>query len=210
MAESLFKEAERLGHLAELLAGLRKVTVVARGPKPTAVLKQNQVPISVSVREPYTTAEILAAIDGLDLADQAVALINYGERNAPLSDALQTRGAQLEEVCLYAWRMPEDLEPLKTLIHEVIEGRVDAVAFTSQIQARHLFQVATTLGRSAELTQALNTRTIVAAVGPTCAAAIEGFGVRPQIVAHPPKMGPMVLALAEYIEQKRRPDLPSE
>src|ERR1044072_9052589 len=42
--KTLFKEAERLGHLAELLAGLRKVTVVARGPKPTAVLKQNQVP----------------------------------------------------------------------------------------------------------------------------------------------------------------------
>jgi uroporphyrinogen-III synthase len=200
--KALLKEAEQLERLPELLAALRGLTTVARGPKPSAVLKQNQVPIAVSIQEPYTTAEILAALDGLALPGRGVALLHYGERNEPLAEALLKRGARLEEVCLYEWQLPEDIEPLQTLIGEIIGGRVDAVAFTSQIQARHLFQIAAELGQTEALKEALKAKTIVAAVGPTCAAAIESFGVTPQIVPQPPKMGPMIVALAEYLEHK--------
>jgi uroporphyrinogen-III synthase len=200
--KALLQEAEGLNRAQELLESLRKTITVARGPKPSSVLKQLQVPISLSIQQPYTTVEILAALDGLELQDKGVALLHYGERNAPLAEALVSRGAWLEEICLYEWQLPEDLEPLKGLIDEIIGGRVDAVAFTSQIQARHLFQMAVELGKSEELREALRTKTIVAAVGPTCAAAIESFGVPPQIVPTPPKMGQMILALAEYLEQK--------
>jgi uroporphyrinogen-III synthase len=200
--KALMREAEGLHRSQELLEALRKMITVARGPKPSAVLKQLQVPISLSIREPYTTVEILAALDSLDLQGKGVALLHYGERNAPLAEALLSRGAWLEEICLYEWQLPLDLEPLKGLIKEVISGRVDAVAFTSQIQARHLFQIADELGKTEALREALNTRTVVAAVGPTCAAAIESFGVSPQIVPTPPKMGQMIHALAEFLEQK--------
>ena len=200
--KALLKEAERLSRLDDLLAALRRVTTVARGPKPTAVLKQNQVPISVSVREPYTTGELLAALDGLELRGKSAALLHYGERNAPLASALLERGVRLEEICLYEWQLPEDVGPLKMLIREIVNGRVDAVAFTSQIQVRHLFQVADELAEAEALREALNAKTVVAAVGPTCAEAVESFGVRPRVVAQPPKMGPMMLALADYLEQK--------
>jgi uroporphyrinogen-III synthase len=200
--KALLKEAEHLGRLEELLAALRSVTTVARGPKPSAVLKHNHVPIAVSIQEPYTTADILAALDALELQDRGAALLHYGERNAALAEALLKRGARLTEVCLYTWQLPEDIEPIKMLIGEIIGGRVDAVAFTSQIQVRHLFQIAAELGDTEALKEALKAKTIVAAVGPTCAAAIESFGVIPQIVPQPPKMGPMVMALAEYLEQK--------
>jgi uroporphyrinogen-III synthase len=203
--KALLQEAERLNRAPELLEALRKTTVVARGPKPTAVLKQLQVPILLAIQEPYTTVEILAALDALELQNRGVALLHYGERNAPLAEALLKRGAWLEEICLYEWQLPEDLEPLKAMIDEIICGRVDAVAFTSQIQARHLFQIAAELGKAEELREALIANTIVAAVGPTCAAAVESFGVHPQIVPHPPKMGQMILALAEYLEQNGNP-----
>jgi uroporphyrinogen-III synthase len=200
--KALLKAAEHLNRLEELLSALRRMTTVARGPKPSAVLKQNQVPITVSIQEPFTTKEILAALDGLELQGKGVALLHYGERNVPLAEALVGRGAQLEEVCLYEWQLPDDLEPLRMLIGEIISGRVDAVAFTSQIQVRHLFQIAAELGKAEALRHSLNAETVVAAVGPTCAAAIQSFGVKPQIVPQPPKMGPMVLALAEYFEQQ--------
>ena len=38
---------------------LRKLTVVARGPKPVAVLREWQVPIAVTVPEPNTWRELL-------------------------------------------------------------------------------------------------------------------------------------------------------
>src|SRR5712692_2566421 len=43
---------------------LRRLTVVARGPKPVAVLREWNVPVTVLVREPNTWHEILAAMEG--------------------------------------------------------------------------------------------------------------------------------------------------
>jgi uroporphyrinogen-III synthase len=205
-AKALFKEAERLERLTVLLNALTRVTTVARGPKPTTVLKQNKVPISVSIREPYTTREILDAVDQLELAHKGVALLHYGERNTALAEALKARSARLHEITLYEWRMPEDVGPLEKLVRQVIEGCMDAVVFTSQIQVRHFLEIGASLKQKEELVHALNTRTTVAAVGPTCAATLQSFGVAPRIVPSPPKMGPLVAALAEHLATKTRKD----
>ena len=142
---TLLREAERLGRLDATLAALRAATTVCRGPKPAAALKRYNVPVRVSPVEPYTTTELLDALSGVDLAGKGVALVHYGEPNHALADALRARGAALEELCLYEWLMPEDVEPLKTLVRELVDERVDAIAFTSQVQCRHLFQVAADL-----------------------------------------------------------------
>src|SRR5580658_2746212 len=43
---------------------LRKLTVVARGSKPMAVLREWNVPVTIAVPEPNTWREILASLDG--------------------------------------------------------------------------------------------------------------------------------------------------
>ena len=201
-ATALFKEAERQGRLEELLTALRGATTVCRGPKPTGVLQRHGVRASVPVREPYTTADMLDALAGLDLADQGVALVHYGERNTPLAEAVQARRARLQELCLYEWLLPEDIQPLQALVREIIDGRVDAIAFTSQVQARHLFHVAAGMGAADAMARALNARTVVAAIGPTCAAALKALEVTPRVVPDHPKMGHMVMALGRYIQER--------
>lgn len=201
-AAALFKEAERQGRLEEMLTALRGATTVCRGPKPTGVLQRHGVRASVPVREPYTTTDMLDALAGLDLADQGVALVHYGERNTPLAEAVLARGARLQELCLYEWLLPEDIRPLRALVREIIVGRVDAIAFTSQVQARHLFHVADGLGAADAMTRALNARTVVAAIGPTCAAALTALGVTPRVVPDHPKMGHMVMALGRCIQER--------
>jgi uroporphyrinogen-III synthase len=49
-----------------LQEALRKLTVVARGSKPIAVLREWRVPVTIAVPEPNTWREILASIDGRD------------------------------------------------------------------------------------------------------------------------------------------------
>jgi uroporphyrinogen-III synthase len=194
--KALLHEAERLGCLQDLLTSLRSTTTVCRGPKPSAVLKAHGLPVSISAGDPYTTAELLEAIAGLELAGRRVALLHYGERNPRLAEALLARGAQLEELCLYEWLLPEKLGPLRDLIQELIEGQVDAIAFTCQVQVRHLFHVAVEAGQAQTLAHALNTRTIVASIGPNCSAALLAAGVTPHVVPAHPKMGPLIVALA--------------
>ncbi len=179
--------------------GVQRVTLACRGPKPVAALKRRGLVANIQARTPFTTAKLLDALAETDLADRGVALVHYGERHAPLADAIRGRGARLDELCLYEWRLPEDLGPLQTLVGELVAERVDAIAFTSKIQVRHLWQVATGLGLAETLTQVMSRGLVVAAVGPTCAAELEAFGVTPQVVPENPKMGPMIIALAAYM-----------
>ncbi len=197
---ALFRVAEKLGRDAELLSALHNVTVVCRGPKPGAVLKRLNVPIVASAEEPYTTNELLEAMQPLELEDTNVAVVHYGERNEFLVQKLQARGAHVEELTLYEWLLPADTTPLRTLVKDIIEKRIDAVVFTSQIQARHLFLIAADTVSPTELAQALNTQTVVASVGPTCTAVLRDLGVTPHVEPEHPKIGYLIKALVEYMK----------
>jgi len=140
---------------------------------------------------------------GTDLAGAEVTLVHYGERNESLSDELRQRGAALNELCLYEWRLPEDVGPLQDLARSLVNHEVDAVMFTSQVQWKHLLRVATGLGLADALVHALNGNVVVAAVGPICSGALSAAGVHPHVIPDNPKMGPLVSALAEYFTQVR-------
>lgn len=195
---ALVTEAEKLGRGDELLDGLRRVQIAARGPKPVAAMRERGLPVAAGTVEPHTTHELLAALASLDLAGQSVAVVHYGERSDAVVGWLAPRCARVTELCLYEWQMPADTEPLQRLVDEVIAGRVDAVAFTTQVQVRHLFAIAAQSGREAELAHALNSRTVVASIGPTCSAALVAAGVTPVVTPEHPKMGHLVTALAAH------------
>ena len=199
-ATALLREAEKLDRLDSVLGALRKATTVCRGPKPVAVLRRHDVQVNATAAEPHTTTELLQSLDAIGVTGRRIALVHYGERNETAAGALRQRAASLHEICLYEWRLPDDTLPLERLVIEIIEGKIDAIAVTSQIQIRHVFQVADSLGRSAALTDALSRKVVVAAVGPVCASALRAHGVVPHVQPSHPKMGPMLIALADYFE----------
>ena len=195
---ALLTEADKLGRQAELLAALARVIKICRGPKPTAVLARNGLKPDVSASEPFTTTDLLVVMEPLALKDARVALLHYGEPNAELTAWLQTRGAQLHELTMYEWQLPEDAAPLHDLIARLPRGEFDAVVFTSQIQARHQFQIAEASGQVETLRAALNAQTVTASIGPTCTAALRALGVVPRIEPENPKMGHLVVALGQH------------
>lgn len=196
---ALAQEADGLGRLAELRAALGRLTVVCRGPKPVAALAALDVATDVRAPEPHTTDELLGAMADLPLDGAGVLLLHYGERNQPLADILRGRGAHLDEVCLYEWRLPEDVGPLHALVRQVLDGEIDAIAFTSQVQLRHLLAVAAEEREA--LLAALRGPVTVASIGPTCTAALRDHGIEPAVEPEHPKMGHLILALARQFER---------
>ena len=199
-ATALLREAEKLGKLEAALVALRNATTVCRGPKPVAVLRRHDVQINATAAEPHTRTELLQSLDAIGVNGRTIALVHYGERSDTAAGALRLQGAAVDEICLYEWRLPEDVAPLERLVGEIIDGKIDAVAVTSQIQIRHVFQIADSLGKSEALADALSRNVVVAAVGPVCASALRSYGVVPHVQPSHPKMGPMLLALADYFE----------
>ena len=199
-ARALFAEADRQSRQDELLDALRGITTVCRGPKPTAALRQAKVQVSTGIAAPYTTKELLDALIDLPVRGKRLMALQYGERNAALMSALRDECESADELCLYEWQLPDDVSPMESLIDELLDGRVDVITFTSQVQIRHLYQVAAANDvLQSELSDALNERTVVCAVGPTCAAALADVGVATDTQPEYPKMGHMVNALAEYV-----------
>ncbi len=202
-ATAMLDQARTAGSHESLVAALRSVTTVCRGPKPAAVLRRHAIPVHLNATSPYTTAELLDILPTSLLAERGVALLHDGGGNPPLVAALRARGASVTELHAYEWRVPDDVEPIERLIRELIDGRLDAVAFTNQVQVRHLFQIGERTGRSAELRDALRRRTVVGSIGPTCSAVLEEHGVSPHVVASPPKMRPLVVAVGEHLTALR-------
>jgi uroporphyrinogen-III synthase len=176
------------------------------------VLRRHGIPVHQNARSPYTTPELLEVLPEELVRGRGVALLHDGGGNAALVEALRARGATVNELRTYAWRLPDDLEPMEELIRELLAGRLDAVAFTSQVQVRHLFEVAALTHRTAGLRFALRHCTIVGSIGPTCSAALEQFDVTPHVVASPPKMRPLVTAVGQFLVERRShhtPDIDS-
>jgi uroporphyrinogen-III synthase len=198
--DGLFRQAAEIDREAELRAGLERAVLVCRGPKPVAALKTRGLASSVRAAEPYTTATLIEALAPHVRGVQEVLVVHYGEISSPLVVALAELGARTRDLLLYEWALPEDLRPLRRLVEEIVERRVGAIAFTSQVQARNLFAVAESMKMRRALLDALRSPVLVAVIGPTCADALRALGVEPHVMPVNPKMGPMVDALAEVIE----------
>ncbi|HEU4702291.1 MAG TPA: uroporphyrinogen-III synthase [Conexibacter sp.] len=202
-ATSMLDQARAVERYESLVDALRAVTTVCRGPKPAAVLRKHGIPVHVNARTPHTTAELLEVLPSSLVAGKGLALLHDGGGNPPLVDALRARGARVDELRSYEWRIPDDVGPIEELISQLVDGRLDAVAFTNQVQVRHLFEIAARMGRSAAVGHALRHRTTVGSIGPTCSVALDEHGTPPHVVASPPKMRPLVTAVGEHLAARR-------
>jgi uroporphyrinogen-III synthase len=168
---------------------LRKITVVARGSKPIAVLREWGVPVTVAVPEPNTWREILAAIE--DRAEQRVAIQEYGRPSVELIDGLRARGAVVLSVPVYQWDLPEDTGPLREAIQSLCANRFDVAMFTTSVQVVHLLRIATEMGCEDEARGALK-RMVIASVGPTTSETLAELGIAADFEPSHPKMGFLV------------------
>ena len=199
---ALLTEAERRGVLDPVRAAFATMTLACRGPKPLAALKRYGLSASLSTTRPHTSRELLEVLSTISLEAAAVVLLHYGERNPAISDALRTRGAQVEDVCMYEWALPEDVTPLEDLVRRICTANpaIDALLVTSQVQLRFLLEIARRTNLATALTEALNAHVVVGAVGPVCADALRAAGVIPDVMPAAPNSASLVGALADYFE----------
>jgi uroporphyrinogen-III synthase len=197
---ALARVVETIYPLDQYLAELRKIAVVARGPKPVAVLKEWNVPIALTAPEPNTWRELLRALDenavAFPLNGRRVAVQEYGVPNTELIAGLAARGAQVTPVPVYEWALPADTGPLRSAIAAIARNEIDVILFTTATQADHLLQIAAEMNEEDALRRALS-RMLVASIGPTTSERLREFGIAPDMEPTHPKMGYLVSETAQ-------------
>ncbi|HET7218783.1 MAG TPA: uroporphyrinogen-III synthase [Vicinamibacterales bacterium] len=201
----VFATAEALGRVSRLHQRLTEAVLVARGPKPAGALARRGIVHAIAVPDPFTTADVITSLESLPVGARPVTVVHYGERNDALVAHLQGRGARVDELMVYEWRLPANVAPLSALVDALIAGQIPVLALTSQVQLRHLLIVAG--DRHDALIGALNRQVLVGAVGPTCAAACRAAGIDRVVMPDHPKLAPLLHALAGA--HRRQPSQPA-
>jgi uroporphyrinogen-III synthase len=191
----------------ELLAALQKCTIIVRGPKPAAVLREWKVRIDHQVPEPNTWRDLVAMLDAkVPVQAKTVAVQEYGQPNPELYEALSQRQAQVIRVPVYRWALPQDIFPLLSAIRATIAGQFDVLIFTSAQQIRNLLLLADTNGLRGEWMCSAR-QCVIASIGPTASETLREIGLPPDIEPEHPKMGHLVQAVAreslEVLRKKR-------
>ncbi len=179
-------------------AALRRIAVVARGPKPMAVMREWDVPVAILVPEPNTWREILAATEGRP--EKRVAVQEYGRPSQELIDGLRARGAEATSVPVYQWDLPHDPGPLREAARRLAAGEIDVLLLTSSVQFEHLLRIAGELGLEDAVRRACS-KVVIASIGPTTSETLAELGLPADFEPSHPKMG---LLVNETAQQARR------
>ncbi|MHB8669279.1 MAG: uroporphyrinogen-III synthase [Acidimicrobiales bacterium] len=192
--------AERWGGRDALVGVLAGARLVARGAKAASAIRlAGLVEAWKAPRE--TVAEIRAHLleDGRLPRAARVVVVRHGAPMGDLSEPLRAAGAEVREIEVYRWHLPEDREPAYHLVRESVAGRLAAVTFTSAPGVSNLFTLATQIDLAGPLRDALNGPVVACCIGAVCAEAAEEEGIRYPLQPPRPRLVPMIDALARRL-----------
>jgi uroporphyrinogen-III synthase len=188
--------AERADLREEVIAALGRTRLITRGPKPVRALKE--VGLSpTKVAESPTTLGVIATLRTEPLQGQTVGVQLYDAANPPLTQFLESSGAQVAAVLPYVYAPAADAERVAELIHALDRGTIHVLVFTSSPQVDRLYEVAREHDLEAVLTRGLS-HTRVAAVGPIVA---DNLRRRNAPVAICPEQGFVMKNLVQHIKR---------
>ncbi len=176
---------------AELRNALSKITIVARGPKPAAALREVGLTPTFVAPDPGTWHEVLAILN--NCPERRVAVQEYGRREQHLLDGMIALGMEVMPVPVYQWALPLDTAPLQRAIAGLLTNEFQWVIFTTSVQVDHLLQVAPDRGAIIHALQ----QTKVASIGQTTSATLRNAGIEPTFVPSRPRMGLMIQELKQ-------------
>jgi uroporphyrinogen III methyltransferase/synthase len=157
--------------------------LTARGLKPEVVIPEVRV---------ESIVDAIAAHDAL--AGQRVLIVRPDHLREQLATELTARGAEVTDLVAYRTTSASTDSPdVQRLYGMLLEGRIDAVTFTSPASVRRFVAL---IGEE-QAADLLNT-TVVAAIGPVTAAAAEQLGIKTTIMPETYTPEALVAALVDH------------
>jgi uroporphyrinogen-III synthase len=191
--------------LGEALHGaLDSSSIFARGPKASAAAHQAGLEVTARAASELMS-ELIELIIATDISGKRVAFQCHGDDSPLAVTALKAAGANVIEIPIYRWILPESSSAAETLIHAIVNHSVHAVTFTSAPAVRNLLLIATEMGLEHQVRSALSSAVLAVMVGPVCAAAAKEVGISSCIVPEKYRLGPMIRALSDSLLSDKRP-----
>lgn len=196
--------ADRNERKEALVSALAATIKICRGPKPGRALSEVGLKPDIQAAAP-TTDGVIETLEGRELTGHRVGVQLYGsDPNRKLMAYLEKRGASVFPVAPYVYADQSEEERVVDLIHNLAQGKVDVIAFTSQPQIHRLLQVARRHDLDETLRAGMN-KAVAAAVGPVVRDQLLEAGFTVQIMPERTYfMKPLVSAIVKYFETEEK------
>jgi uroporphyrinogen-III synthase len=184
---------------SSIVAAFKQTALLARGPKPVTALKSFGLQPTLIVPEPNTWVDLISTLDEYrPVKGLRVAVQEYGVSNPDLLEALKQRGAEVFQVPIYRWALPQDLGPLRQALDGIIAGKVAVLLITNAAQVDHVMQVLEKDGKVEPFRASLK-KTVVASIGPTASERLRHHDWPIDFEPSHPKMGILVKEISEQV-----------
>jgi uroporphyrinogen-III synthase len=125
----------------------------------------------------YTAEGLLDAFNSIEIRNTKIGIPRTISARDKLPDVLMAKGAQVHIAEAYSSELPVNTELVKNLITNIIEGKIDAVTFTSTLTVNNLFKMANDKEMDDMLEVLRNGKIIVGAIGPVTAQPLRNAGI---------------------------------
>ncbi|MDT7711554.1 MAG: uroporphyrinogen-III synthase, partial [Pseudonocardiales bacterium] len=180
-----------------LVAQFAKAELLVRGPKAKGAVRAAGL-AEAWAPDSESSEEVLRRLLDEGVVGRRIAVQLHGEPLPDFVDALRCAGAQVIQVPVYRWVLPEDLAPLDRLLGAILDGAVDALSFTSAPAAASVLSRADELGALLLLLERLRRDVVVACVGPVTAGPLVARDV-PTVQPERSRIGALVRTLSETL-----------
>ncbi len=164
---------EQWGVAEQIRELMSRIPLYSRGPKTTGAIRGagfREYASAVSEASPELLQMLLEhGVDGLTVGVQVQGTGSEWNPMSELLDGLRAAGAEVVELPIYRWELPEDLDALDELVRAIARRDVDGVTFTSAPAVVSVLERARAIGVHDELLAALRGPVVALCVGPVTA-----------------------------------------
>lgn len=167
---------DKIADREEFIQALNRCRTIAIGPRTRKAAENLGIAISF-IPQSYSSEGLVQAVEQ-DVKGKVVDIARSSHGAPVLVEGLVKAGALVHETQVYEILRPERNAQQEKLVHALLDGTVDAIAFTSSMMVRNLFELASQMGVRDGITKALNSENlIVAAIGDPTARTLNTYKI---------------------------------
>jgi uroporphyrinogen-III synthase len=193
----LLSAAESLRRLDETLEGLKKTVTIAVGPRTAQELKAHRIQVN-GVPSKYTSEGIIQSLQQLDIFGKALRIPRTSSATPVLKEKLLEMGASVQEVYVYETALPVDPNLKEKFFQDLTAEKIAAIIFGSASCVKNLFQMLSDQISPEKLSDLMNSKVTVVAIGPVTAGALVEMGVKVDVMPDKHLFEEALAALAQY------------
>lgn len=219
---SLMSAAKKLQMESNVVEALKRTIVVARSLKPKIALAKYGIKTDI-VPDENTADGIVKILKSSGIQGKKIGVLWHGSYFPVFRNEMSAAGAEIVECSTYTYSFDlkesgakildemgfkyiyPDQDKVIKLIEAINKGDIHVITFTSPPSARDLLKIAESIKMKEPLQLSLNNNVIVVAIGPSTKKALEEYTIQVDVMPQIYKMGPMVKALTNYLNQSYIP-----